>query len=204
MEKLPHYHFSWIVSFQKQRYHICEMLPLETKLSGGKLLPKSDLRGGVFLEEISCRRYDKKECKEQKKHHSYKIGTWKVRTLNQGGKLENLSVLGVSEVRWKGKGEIRSGDYTVYYSGGERVERAVAVVMHKSTVRSVVKKIVCNDRIFALKLKAEPVSILIMQVYMPTSEYSYEDDEVEKLYDTIEEILDEDVTGDTDNVILGE
>jgi len=49
--------------------------------------------------------------------------------LNKGGKLENLktemqkndvSVLGVSEVRWKGQGEIRSGDYTVYYSGGER------------------------------------------------------------------------------------
>jgi hypothetical protein len=76
--------------------------------------------GGVFLEELSCRRYDKKKCKEQKEHHSYKIGTWNVRTLNQGGKLENLktemqknevSVLGVSEVRWKGQGEIRSGDY---------------------------------------------------------------------------------------------
>jgi hypothetical protein len=26
MEKLPHYHFFWIVSFQKQRYHVCEML----------------------------------------------------------------------------------------------------------------------------------------------------------------------------------
>jgi hypothetical protein len=26
MEKLPHYHFSWIVSFQKQRYRVCEML----------------------------------------------------------------------------------------------------------------------------------------------------------------------------------
>jgi hypothetical protein len=41
-------------------------------------------------------------------------------------------------------------------------------VLHKSVVRSVVKKIVCTDRIIALKLKAEPVSILIMQVYMPT------------------------------------
>jgi len=39
-------------------------------------------------------------------------------------------------------------------------------VVHKSIVRSVVKKIVCNDRIIALKLKAEPVSILIMQVYI--------------------------------------
>ena len=48
-----------------------------------------------------------------------------------------VSVLGVSEVRWKGQGEIRSGDYTVYYSGGERAERGVAIVVHKSVVRSV-------------------------------------------------------------------
>jgi hypothetical protein len=69
-----------------------------------------------------------------------------------------VSVLGVSEVRWKGQGEIGIGDYTVYYSGGELAERGVAVVVHKSTVRSVVKKTVCNERIIALKLKAEPVS----------------------------------------------
>jgi len=87
MEKLPHYDFSWIVSFQKQRY-IRKMLPLETKLSRGKLLPQSDLWGGVFLEEMSCGCYNKKECKEQKEHHSYKIGMWNVRTLNQEGKLE--------------------------------------------------------------------------------------------------------------------
>ena len=70
-----------------------------------------------------------------------------------------------------------SGDYTVYYSGRERAERGVAIVVHKRIVRSVVKKIVCNDRIIAIKLKAEPVNILVIQVYMPTSEY--EDDEVE-------------------------
>ena len=113
-----------------------------------------------------------------------------------------VSVLGVSEVRWKGQGEIRSGDYTVYYSGGERAERGVAIVVHKSVVRSVVKKIVCNDRIIAIKLKVELVSILIMQVYMPTSEY--EDDEVEKLDDTNEEILEENGNGDTSRIILGD
>ena len=67
----------------------------------------------MFLEKMSCKSYDKKECKEQKEHHIYKIGTWNVRTLNQRGKLENLkkemrknevSVLGVSGVRWKGQG----------------------------------------------------------------------------------------------------
>jgi hypothetical protein len=43
-------------------------------------------------------------------------------------------------VRWKGEGEIRSGDYTVYYSGGDRAEGGVARVVHKSVVKSVVKK----------------------------------------------------------------
>jgi len=105
-------------------------------------------------------------------------------------------------VRWKGQGEIISGDYTVYYSEGERAERGVAIVVHKSIVGSNVKKNVCNDRIIAVKLKADPGNILIMQVYMPTSEY--EDDEVEKLYDTIEEILEEDGKGDTNNIILGD
>ena len=65
-----------------------------------------------------------------------------------------VSILGVSEVRWKGQGEIRSGDYTVYYSGGERAEKAVAIVVHKSVVRSVVKKIVYNGRIIPIKLQA--------------------------------------------------
>ena len=37
---------------------------------------------------------------------------------------------------------------------------------------------------------------------MPTSDY--EDDEVEKLYDTIEEILEEDGKGDTNSIILGD
>ena len=81
----------------------------------------------MFPEEMSYMRYNRKECKGQKEHHSYKIGTWNVRTLKKGGKLENLktemrknkvSVLGVSEVRWTGQGEKRNGDYTVYYSGG--------------------------------------------------------------------------------------
>jgi hypothetical protein len=73
-----------------------------------------------------------------------------------------VSVMGVSEVRWKGQGEIRSGDYTMYYSGGEKSERGVAIVVHKSIVGSVVKKVVCNDRLIAVKLNAEQVNVLIV------------------------------------------
>ena len=54
-------------------------------------------------------------------------------------------------------------------------------MVHKNILRRVVKKIVYNDRIIAIKLQAEPINIFMMQVYMSTSEY--EDDEVEELYD---------------------
>ena len=33
-----------------------------------------------------------------------------------------VSVLGVSEVWWKGQGEIRNGDYTVYFSRSVRAK----------------------------------------------------------------------------------
>ena len=85
-------------------------------------------------------------------------------------------------------GETRVGDYTVRYSGGESAESGVAIVVHKTVVSIVVKKTMCNDRIIAVKLKAEPVSILILQV--PTVES--EDVEVEEVYSVIEEMLEED------------
>ena len=168
----------------------------------------------MFLGEISSSRshFYKKDYKGKKnEQHSYKIGTWNFRTLNRGGNLENLkketqknavSILDVSEVRWKGQGEIRSCDYTVYYSGGERAEKGVAIVVHKSVVRSVVKKIVYNDRIISIKLQAEPINILMIQVYMPTSEH--EDNEVEELYGVIEEILEEDGKGNKNTIIMGD
>ena len=57
-------------------------------------------------------------CKEQ-----YCIGTWNVRCVNQG-KLEvvkqekarvNVSILGISELKWIGMGEFNSDDSYIYY-----------------------------------------------------------------------------------------
>ena len=56
-------------------------------------------------------------CKEQ-----YCIGTLNVRSMNQG-KLEvvkqemarlNISILGISELKWTGMGEFKSGDHYIY------------------------------------------------------------------------------------------
>ena len=65
-------------------------------------------------------------CKEQ-----YYIGTWNVRSMNQG-KLEvvkqemagvNIDILGNSELKWTGLGEFNSDDYYMYYCGQESLRR---------------------------------------------------------------------------------
>ena len=53
------------------------------------------------------------------------IGTWNVRSVNQG-KLEvvkqematvNVNILGISELKWTGMGEFNSDDHYIYYCG---------------------------------------------------------------------------------------
>ena len=75
-------------------------------------------------------------CKEQ-----YCIGTWNVRSMNQG-KLEvvkqeiarvNIDILGISELRWTGMGEFNSNDHYIYFCGEEFLSRnGVAIIVNKS------------------------------------------------------------------------
>ena len=41
----------------------------------------------------------------------------------------------LSEVRWPGKGEIVAGNYTMFYSGGVKAEKGVAVVLRDDIVK---------------------------------------------------------------------
>ena len=65
-------------------------------------------------------------CEEQ-----YCIGTWNVRSMNKG-KLEvvkqemvrvNVDILGISKLRWTGKGEFNSDDHYIYYRGQEFLKK---------------------------------------------------------------------------------
>jgi hypothetical protein len=87
--KLPHYYFSW-TGFSKNR-HKCEMLPLKTQQSGVKLLLHSDLRWGVFLEEIPRKMgYSKDYKHKQKEKYSYKTESWNVKDLESSRKAGEL------------------------------------------------------------------------------------------------------------------
>jgi len=62
-----------------KKYSQGEMLPLETKQSGGKLLPHSD--SPLFLEEVSCSR-----------KRDILLGTWNVRSLYRAGSLIKMDL----------------------------------------------------------------------------------------------------------------
>ena len=70
-------------------------------------------------------------CKVQCCKKQYCIGTWNVRSLNQGKLVEvvkqemarvNIDILGISELKWTGMDEFNSDDHYIYYHGQEEME----------------------------------------------------------------------------------
>ena len=86
-------------------------------------------------------------CKEQ-----YCIGTWNVRSMNQG-KLEvvkqemvrvNVDILGISELKWTGMGGFNSDDHYIYYCGQKSLRRNGIAIIFNKRVRNAV--LGCNQK----------------------------------------------------------
>ena len=68
------------------------------------------------------------------------MGTWNVRSMNQG-KLDvvkqeitrvNIDILGIGELRWTGMGEFNTDDHYIYYCGQESLRRnGVTIIVNK-------------------------------------------------------------------------
>ena len=78
-------------------------------------------------------------CKEQ-----YCIGTWHVRSMNQG-KLKvvkkemarvNANIFGINELNWTRMGEFNSGDHYIYYCRQESLRRnGVAIIVKNKSLK---------------------------------------------------------------------
>src|SRR6476469_1905756 len=112
--------------------------------------------------------------------HEIRAGTWNVRTMNATQKLENvkeemrsnrLSIMGVSEVRWRDAGDFDSDGYRVMYAGGPTCQRGVAAIAEAKVAERVTETDRFGDRIMVVKVKADPVDMVIVQAYLPTTDY---------------------------------
>ena len=130
-------------------------------------------------------------CKEQ-----YCIGTWNVRSMNQG-KLEvvtqetarvNVNNLGISKLEWTGMGEFNSDDHYIYYCGQESLRRnGVAIMVNKKVQNTVLGCNLKNDRMISVRFQGKPFNITVIQAYGPTS--NAEEADVEQFYEDLLDLL---------------
>ena len=102
-------------------------------------------------------------CKEQ-----YCIGTWNVRSMNQG-KLEvvkqemarvNVDILGISKLKWTGMGEFNSDDDYIYNCRQESFRRnGVAIIVNKRVRNAVLGCNLKNDRMISVRFQGKPLNI---------------------------------------------
>ena len=126
-------------------------------------------------------------CKEQ-----YCIGTWNVRSMNQG-KLEvvkqemNIDILGLSELKWTGMGEFNSYDHYINYGVQESLRRnGVAFRVNKS-LKSIFWCNLKNDRMISVHFQGKSFNIILIQVYALTSDAN--EAEVDWFYEDLQYLL---------------
>ncbi|CAF4177383.1 unnamed protein product [Rotaria magnacalcarata] len=125
----------------------------------------------------------------------FTVGTWNVQTLWTTGKLELLrnemkrfrfDVVGISEVRWTGKGETPRGDFI--WSGENTTHtKGVGLLLSTKAKKAMIGYNPISSRLISARFNATPFKITVIHVYAPTSASS--EAEIEAFYDNIEKEL---------------
>ena len=100
----------------------------------------------------------------------------------------NVNILGISELKWTGIGEINSDDHYIYYCGEESLRRnGVAIIVIKRVQNAVLGCNLKNDRMISVHFQDKPFNIMVIQVYTPTS--NAEEAEIEWIYEDLQDLL---------------
>ena len=101
------------------------------------------------------------------------------------------NILGLCEMRWKNSGETTTEErHKVFFSGKEdKHEHGVGFLVHKDIVNTVIGCRPFYSRLITIRLRAVSFNITVVQAYTPTSDY--DDKEVEKFYDQLQNVIDQ-------------
>ena len=100
----------------------------------------------------------------------------------------NIDILGISELKWTGMGELNSDDHYIYYCGQESLRRnGVASIVNKRVRNAVLGCSLKKDRMISVHFQGKPLNITVTQVYALTS--NDEEAEVEYLYEDVQDLL---------------
>ena len=116
------------------------------------------------------------ESKSNAVKNKYCIGTWNVKSMNQG-KLEvvkqemakmYIDILEISELKWTIIGKFNSDDRYIYYCGRESLRRNGAALSQKTVWNAILGCNLKNNRMVSVHFQGKPFSIKVTQVYAPT------------------------------------
>ena len=80
----------------------------------------------------------------------------------------NVSILGISELKWTGMGEFNSDDHYIYYCGQESLRRnGVAIKVNKRVRKAVLGCNLKNDRMISVHFQGKQFNITVIQAYAP-------------------------------------
>ena len=136
------------------------------------------------------------ESKVQCYKEQYCIGTWNIKSMNQG-KLEvvkqemarvNINTVGISKLKWTGMSKFNSDDHYISYCGQESLKRnGVAIMVNKRVQNAVLGCNLKNDRMISVHFQGKPFNITVIPIYAPTT--NAEEAKVEWFYEELQDLL---------------
>ena len=100
----------------------------------------------------------------------------------------NVDISGIGELKWTGMGEFNSDDHYIYYYGQESLRRnGVAIMVNKRVRNAVLGCNLKNDRMISVCFQGKPSNIMVIQVYVHTS--NAEEAEVEWFNEDLQDLL---------------
>ena len=81
----------------------------------------------------------------------------------------NVSILGISELKWTGMGEFNSDDNYIYYCGQESLRRnGVSIIVNRRVRNTLLGCNLKNDRMISVRFQGKPFNITVIQAYATT------------------------------------
>ena len=110
-----------------------------------------------------------------------------------------IDLMEISETKWKGIGQVKYDDYSVYFSGNDNIERKGSLICTEKIKKCVLGFNPISDRIITIRIQGKPINFTFIQVYAPTS--TADEEEMDYVYDALQKSIDITPKGDIMYVI---